>query len=294
MLKKGQGPKIKPMNKNLLLLNGAGVLVLLTVAGYYVSAMFHKEVQPTCVGQYPRAMRLGVETSAGVPLSPIELQSRAGLREWGVLDNAKVLKVTGAPAPAVIEVRLTPSSTSPEVGGAPLAGAGMTWTPPGLGGATAACLSYDVWVPSNFEFGFQGTLPGLYGGSRPDVTDAAVDGTSNFTARLAWRKAGAADAVAIMQGPGGKPARLALPALTLPKERWVHVDQEVVLNQPGAASGSYRVWVDGQLTASKMDMPWRADPALTIAGVYSDFVFRGDGVRTGTLLRVTPPVVAWR
>lgn len=281
------------INTPMLLFNGAGVLTIATVAGYYVSTMFAREVIPSCSGRYAQAMRLGVQMTGGKMMSPIELQSRAGLREWGVLENAKVVRVDGAPAPAVIEVKLAASKTAPSLHGAPLSGVGMTWVPPGLAGAEAACLSYDVWVPADFDFGNFGSLPGVYGGARPDVSAQPGSDKAGFNARLAWNRTGAAEPMAVIaSGPNAGQSWAAAPGIDLPRNRWVHVDQEILLNKPKGQPGTYRVWIDGVLKASNMRMIWRDDDQMRIAGVHSDIVYQG--AKPAQVLRLTPPVVGWR
>lgn len=291
------------INTNMLLFNGAGVLIVVILAGYFTSSMFTKEVIASCAGQYPRAMRLGVMTASGTPMSPIELQSRAGAREWGVLENAKVVRVSDAPAPAVVEVKLAASNTSPEVNGAPLSGIGMTWVPPGLAGAQAACLSYDIWLPTDFDFGGSGTLPGLYGGNRPDVAAQPSDAKPGFSARLAWNSSGIADPVGTMVSadsgnklqaltPGDARTLTLAQGFKMDKGRWMHVDQEIVLNDPKTQTGSYRLWLDGVLKASNLAVKWRDDERFRIAGIFSDLVYKGD--KATPSLRLTPPIVGWR
>lgn len=294
------------INKGLLLLNGAGVLVVVTLAGYFASTMLTKEVISSCSGQYQRAMRLGVTTAAGAPMSAIELQSRAGIREWGVLENAQIVRIKDAPARDVIEVKLTNSKTSPEINGTPLAGIGMTWVPPGMSGAQAACLSYDVWLPPEFDFGNGGTLPGLFGGNRPDVAVPVAEAKPGFSARLVWNSLGTADPAGVMAAapdpaspgarmqsimPGDNRTQTLAPGFKMDKGRWIHIDQEVVLNDPKTATGSYRLWIDGVLKASNLALKWRDDDRFRIGGVYSDLIYKGDKIPT---LRLTPPVVGWR
>ena len=282
------------INTNMLLLNGGGVLIAGILGVYALHSMFTKEVIPSCAGQFAKAMRLGVETANGNPMSPIELQSRAGMREWGVLENAKVVRIKNAPAPAVLEVKLARSKTAPEVNGAQLSGIGMTWVPPGLASAEAACLSYDVWVPADFDFGASGTLPGIYGGARPDV--AAVQGEPvkpGFSGRLAWNSSGIADPIAVL-GVGNEAGRQlpVAPGFAVPRDRWFHVDQEIVLNSAKGTLGSYRLWVDGTLKVANMAVAWRPDDQMRIGGVFSDIVYKGE--KETAMLRLTPPVVGWR
>ncbi len=47
-------------------------------------------MEPACSARYPAPMRFALNTSDGKLLSPIELQARVGLNEWGINENAKV------------------------------------------------------------------------------------------------------------------------------------------------------------------------------------------------------------
>ena len=52
-----------------------------------------------------------------------------------------------------------------------------------------------------------------------------------------------------MATPGAGYAPIRQDAFTLPKGRWVRIEQELVLNTPGQADGIARLWLDGDLKA---------------------------------------------
>ena len=78
-----------------LLINLGAALVGLIVVGYVVYAAFHTEVEQPCSTRFPAATRFSLQTGAGKPLTPVELQARAGLRDLGVIDNATVVRRRG-------------------------------------------------------------------------------------------------------------------------------------------------------------------------------------------------------
>ena len=282
------------INTNMLLFNAAGVLTGLIIVGYTINSYFHTEVVPSCAGRYPKALLLGVELS-GNPMTPIELQSRAGLREWGVLENAQVVRVPGAPAPAVIEVKLARAKTSPVVDGLPLSGIGMTWVPQGLDTASAACLSYSVWVPQDFDFGRAGSLPGLYGGTRPEPNPVQNDPHKSFSTKISWSFSGDSQPTGMfLNAPDPRGGALGS-GFTLARGAWSRVDQELVLNTKDQPDGSYRLWVDGKLVAANPAVLWRRDPAMHINGVAGDVLYMANREAKGSsTLRLTPPVVGWK
>ena len=67
---------------------------------------YHTEVEPPCSERYPAPIALCAADRAGKPLTPIELQARAGLRDVGVIDNATVVAVDDGPSPDALEVKL--------------------------------------------------------------------------------------------------------------------------------------------------------------------------------------------
>ncbi|MEW6496163.1 MAG: polysaccharide lyase, partial [Cyanobacteriota bacterium] len=58
---------------------------------------------------------------------------------------------------------------------------------------------------------------------------------------------------------------------------WHHLDQEVVLNQPGQSDGRIRVWVDGEKVLDKGGLIFRTTENLKIEGIlFSTFFGGGD------------------
>lgn len=280
------------VNTGMLLFNGAGVLVFLAIATYSVSSFFQTEVTPVCSTRYPAGMQMALATANGAALSPIELQSRAGLGEWGVLENAQVVKQAGAPTPSVLEVKLAQAPNSaPE--GVTVAGINMNWVPHTLNGAESGCLSYAVYFPEDFQFPDSGSLPGLYGGPRPE-TVRPVSGPQEpgFYSRLVWNRTGAVDLASRLQGPEGTAGSMfGVERFIMPRGRWVSVHQEMVLNEPGKYDGVVKIWIDGKLMVEKKDLFWRKEANPRINGVLVDVTAQ---VAAGEpKLRLSAPVIGW-
>jgi Polysaccharide lyase 14 len=277
----------KPATYNLIF-NAVGALVGVTVVGYIAWSLFQVEHEEPCRARYPAPTRFSLATSAGAPLSPIELQGRAGLGEWGVLDNTKVVPTEEAPGTA-LEVKLA-SVTNESVHSARQAnGVDFRWMPLGMKSATAACLDYSVFIPEKFPFNEEGgALPGVFGGPLPP--DKPGD-ANRFAVRLQWTGDGKG---ILYVAPAGSPFRgINLSGFALEPGHWMRMQQEVVLNTPGEANGIVRLWADGELKAEDKGVDLRKDKADGITGVLVDVGYlRQPGAAAS--LRFSPFEISWR
>ena len=163
-----------------LIFNTLGALIVLTVVGYVVYSLTHTETEAACHARYAAATRLALNMSGGAPMTPMQLQARVGIDEYGVIGNAKV--VSDAPGGVAVEVALQPVADVESAGERPANGIFFKWTPSGIGSATAGCLSYMLWLPEDFDFGGGGLLPGIFGDAKVAGSDAALP----FGARPQW------------------------------------------------------------------------------------------------------------
>lgn len=257
-----------------LLFNAAGVLIGLFAVGYVVSDMFSVEKTKICAARYKVSTLLPVKNAGGALLSPIELQAMAGSREYGMLEHAKVVSVSNAPAPAVLQITLPKGQAKPQRSSDEArSGVGMRWTPPEISGATSACLTYSAFLPSDFEFGDGGMLPGLYGGSRFDGFDRG-EHRPGFVVRVMWREKAIGDVtVQVPKIADRNPASLGRDRFQFKRGSWVQIEQEVVLNTPGKPDGKYRLWVDGTLRLERDNLQWRDEAGTTIEGVVGNVGF---------------------
>lgn len=281
------------INRGMLLFNGAGALIFLAIVSYTVSDYFTVAVVPTCSVLYPGGMQLALDTVDGTVLSPIELQSRAGAGEWGVLENAEVVKLPGAPTPSVLEVKLArPVNSGPD--GVNIAGVNMSWMPRKLSGAKAGCLSYSLFLPDGFTFPDGGSLPGLFGGPRPDTVRTPTGPLEvGFYSRLVWNRNGALEVANRVTGPNGSAgSNLSIDRFVMPRGRWVAVQQELVLNSADGNDGSVRVWIDGKLQLEKKELFWRKGTEPQISGVLLDVT--SQVAENAPSLRLSAPVIGWQ
>ncbi len=272
-----------------LIFNAVGALIGVTVLGYVAYAFFHTERAAPCSARYPAPLRFALHTSTGTLLSPIELQARVGLNEWGVNENARVVEAAEAPGGAALEVTLA-GVPDVEAGGRPANGVSFRWAPQGARAAGGVCLSYQVWLPHDFSFENGGLLPGPFGGP-PGAGASGPDANGRFAAHPLWRQAGDGTFDVAPTGSGYVPVdRRGFP---LPKGRWISIEQELVLNAPGEANGLVRLWLDGALKAETTRLALRTDAAEKFIGVLADIGYVRAPEKAGTL-RITPFELSWQ
>ncbi len=286
-------------NQSSMAVPAAGIALGTFLVLYLAQDAFTKAKIFPCSARYPSATEFSLKSDTNAPLSAIELQARAGLDDWGVLENASVRAgFKGAPSPLVLQVRLPKDSTSMYESSGNGGGLTFRWQPQGMAGATSACLSYSVFVPPGFDFGKGGELPGLFGGQAYEPTIPA-DGANGFASRLKWGVNGRTDlSLQASNAKTGATSPLSGGGFLMPREKWVSIEQETVLNTPGKSDGVARIWVDGELKGERPKIAWRKEPALTLSGVINDVWYGGLGSKAtapaDTFLAFTPASVSWK
>jgi Polysaccharide lyase 14 len=273
-----------------ILFNVVGVLIGVTVVVYIINSLVFTEKEASCSARYPAPMRFALHTGAGTLLSPIELQARVGLNEWGVNENASVVDAPESPGAAALEVKL---ATVPEVEAGKdrsANGVSFRWLPAGLGAASSACLSYKLWLPDDFDFAEGGLLPGPFGGA-PGVAASDLASKDRFAAHVQWLRGGEGSLNVATMGAGY--ASIGHGGIPLPKGRWMRIEQEMVLNTPGQENGVVRMWIDGELKAESTRMALRKDAGEKILGVLADIGYLSAPAAPG-MLRMGPFELAWK
>jgi hypothetical protein len=272
---------------NSILFNLAGAAVLLTVVGYAGYEAVTTPAFERCTARFPSGQQFALNGLRGTPLSPIELQGRAGSREWGLLKNAQVINNAAGRPGGSLEVTLASTDDEEKV---TQNGVGFVWPVPELGKATSACLSYSVFVPAGFLFSAQGHLPGLYGATDLAQIDEELP-QDGFATRMSWAQAGFAG-VAITANGGGYfngPDR----AVVWPTGRWVDIEQEVKLNSPARDNGELRIWMNGKLILNQDRVKLRKTANTGLSGVVADVAYDraiGDPVK----ILVSPFMLQWQ
>jgi hypothetical protein len=248
-----------------ILFNGAALLIVLASGAAMLRTVFAPEEMAPCSARYGHGTRLALERSRGELLTAADLQARFGGTDWGLLDNARVVEVKGDVARPAIEVRLA-KAPGEAASADPRNGMGFTWAPKAVDQLSAACLTFSVLTPADFDFAKGGRLPGLLATGQSH--SAATSGQSF---RTGWHETGALEVR--VQLPGWSDSRVLAndrSEYPLPRGQWIALEQEIVLNTPGQKDGAVRVWVDGALRFEKTSLVLREGADVKISGVAAE------------------------
>ncbi|MEZ5910255.1 MAG: hypothetical protein R3D31_15755 [Hyphomicrobiaceae bacterium] len=290
---------MKLPSQKAMILNGAAIMVVLGGAASLLRSVFDPDQTPPCSTTYTRGTLFGLEKAPGVLLTAVDLQTRLDYSEWGVVENVRIVPTKDGPAPAALRVAIPKGSINPKNATAPKGGMGFRWRPSSVPtGTTAACLAYSIQLPEGFEFNKGGKLPGLFGGDAP-AGGKPVDGKAGFSARFMWRAKGDGEVYAYVPGaPAGRGLSIDRGKFAFPRGKWVRLEQEIVLNKPGASDGILRVWVDGRLKIEKTDMTFRTTDTFAVTGVMADIFYGGKtsdwAAPKDTHVMLSPFELRWR
>ena len=196
---------------------------------------------------------------------------------WG-LQNTKVIKDYSGKFSRVLRVRYPAGSASPTVTdskGAPQGGT-QVFANLGIPSKDSLRLSYYVRFSKDFDFVKGGKLPGLFGGTVNNGRKIP-DGTDGFSTRSMWRKNGAGEVYAYLPSSREHGTSIGRGNWQFQPGTWHHLEQVVVLNQPGKANGQIQVWLDGKKVLTENALTFRTTNALKIEGIlFSTFFGGGD------------------
>ena len=274
-----------------ILFNGAALLIVGASVAAVLRYTFMADDIAACSARYEHGTQLSLERSRGELLTAADLQARSGGTDWGLLENARIVVARDGPAKQAIEVRfLRTNSNSPAAESK--MGMGFTWMPRNVGKAAAACLTYSVFMSKDFDFAKGGRLPGFVAAT-PDQDATAAPVSS----RVTWRDSGALE-LRVQMADWPEPRRLTGDkTYILPRGQWVSLEQEIVLNSPGAKDGLLRVWADGTMIFEKKNFAFREKPETQISGVLAETTLSAP---TGTPLPkdqkvlLSPPELRWQ
>jgi hypothetical protein len=279
-------------------INAAASLVAVAIVALAVRGVLYKEDALPCSTRYDNGTLFGLQDKSGGAISPTDLQGRLAGSDWGLLENTTVVRLKDGPAPVALQISLPKLADKAETSAQPKSGMGFTWLPTKLPNAKAACLTYNVWLPQDFNFGTGGALPGLFGGEAGDTP--SLKSKAAFSTRNAWSPDGQAQVRTVTAAdPKGTIYAADANGLELQRGRWSRLEQEVVLNQPGEKDGILRVWVDGKLRLADTAMVFRKDERSLLRGVIAD-VHYSNGALTAmpspktTALQMTPFELYWQ
>jgi hypothetical protein len=251
---------------------GAGLAI---AAGFFSLAhsTFARPHFELCTSRYHRQIAMSLDKD-GKPLTPADVQAVSNGLDEGVLDNLSIAAFNSGPAKYAMGIKLAENSVEQRSGRGEPGGISLPWAPSTIEQPQAACLSYNMFLPADFDFGTGGTLPGLFG----TKINGQYGDTPSFQAQLIWHAGGAPKFHLRTQSETDNRA-VAFKAYesVLPRGRWVRVDQEVILNTPKQADGVARLWLDGKLEIEVKAVDMRDDPNMVISGAVGDVFFGGSG-----------------
>ncbi len=272
---------------------GGGAFGLLTVA-LMIQSSFSENSVPGCEMRYANAGIFALKRSSGELLDTASLQSKLYGDDWGLLDNVSIDGNEGAGNRTSMNVRFQPGGKFDARRRTADSGVGFTWRPRQLTDARSACVSYSVWLPANFEFGDGGVLPSLFGQALPAGKE------ENFSVRMRWLKNGKLG-VQPTTSASERPRHDTVDKdwLTLERGKWINIEQEVRLNDPGAQNGHLRVWVDGKLHMDRRQVTFRESDTTRFEGVtvdvhYADTAMNWQPAPDATEVRVSPLIIRWK
>ena len=138
-------------------------------------------------------------------------------------------------------------------------------------------LDYSLKFDEGFDFRLGGKLPGLTsGGAKWTGGNRPLNG-EGFSARLMWRKEGAAELYLYyldMTGKWGDSVRFT--DYNFETGKWYNIRQEITLNDPDKSNAELYIWINDELVLEKRNFRLRKDHDLKIDSLYFS-TFHGGG-----------------
>jgi hypothetical protein len=276
--------------------NLSGATVISVVVVYMVQSFLTTPKVELCSKRYAQGQQFALDDENGKPLSPIELQARMGMKEWGVLSNASVSTRDAASGTKSISIKLDKAEGGQQNDGESN-GASFTWPVASLSSARAACLSYDVKLPNEFQTGIRLRLPGVAAIGAPPL-----DNSGNVIEDAEPRDLAFNIGISTRGDVGVEVSGVAGQSMWLGGTRykrmeigdWVKVEQEVVWNDPGKDNGTVRVWMNGRLVIDNQKVNLRRLPEQYFTGVNAETRYVARELGKPIAIEMTPFIVQWK
>jgi hypothetical protein len=253
-----------------ILFNAAASLVAIGAVVGVVRTWIGPPALQACSERYATSMVFPLERD-GVVVTATDIQARTGGKDAGLIESVDVARLKKGPVPIGMSVEVPKGSGGPPSSVVPKGGISYLWQPRSLKDKSTVCLSYQILLPSDFDFNLGGALPGVFGG--------VEQSNDRFLVQVGWRQGGSIGATNYVTLDGKKWKQQAeAEGYTIPRGRWVKIDQEVILNEPDLENGVLRVWLDGALAIDKADIAYRVKPDITLVGVAADLFYNGEEV----------------
>jgi hypothetical protein len=259
------------LSKRAIVINSVAGVVMLSGFVSLIHSTFARPYFEVCTSRYHRQQVMTLDRE-GKPLTPTDIQAVSNGLDEGVIENLSIAAFQGGPTKFAMGVKIAADTVEQRSGRGTPGGVSFPWAPSTIEQPQAACLSYNVFLPADFDFGTGGTLPGLFG----TTTNGQFGDKPNFQTQLSWLSGGAPRFyMRTMSETDNRSVAFKTWESALPRGRWVRVDQEIVMNTPKQADGVARLWFDGKLEIEVKSVDVRDNTQLAIAGVASEVYFGG-------------------
>jgi hypothetical protein len=258
-------------SKRAIMINSIAGVVMLAGFVSLIHSTFARPHFEVCTSRYHRQLAMTLDRE-GQPLTPTDIQAVSNGLDEGVLENLSIAAFKDGPAKFAMGVKIAAGTVEQRSGRGAPGGVSFPWAPSTINQPQAACLSYNIFLPADFEFGTGGTLPGFFG----TTTNGQYGDKPNFQTQLIWQTAGAPQfQLKSLSDSDNRTAAFKTWDSALPRGKWVRVDQEIVLNTPKQADGVARLWLDGKLESEVKSVEIRDGVDMSISGVAGDVYFGG-------------------
>lgn len=288
--------------------NIAAIVVAVSAVGGVIRSWVYTPTTKPCEQRYSNVLHFKLDRD-GHPLAPTDLQARSGGRDAGLLTNVEITTTTGAPKPVIMKVSVPKGTSMPDPGTTSVGGMQFPWEPRNVQGQKAACLAYNVML-THADAGDEAVLPGLKGADEAGEQHFAVhpaslrSGEAGTAVDIAMKtppaEASAADPSSVPLVQSTRPRNrfeVETTNVSLPKGRWIRVNQEIVLNAPDASDGIMRFWLDGKLVFERTDARVRSDAGVGFTGVAATAHMLADGPKAvaggDSSIALTPFELYW-
>ncbi len=264
---------VPTFSKRALIINAMLGTTILAGFASFIHTTFARPYAEVCTARYHRQLSLKLDRD-GEALTPADVQAFSNGQDEGVLENLSIAAFNTGPSKYAMGIKIAEKSMEQRTGRGPAGGVSFPWMPSSIEQPQAACLSYNVFLPADFDFGTGGTLPGFFGAT----VNGQFGDTPGFSTQLGWGEGGAPKVyLQIKADPAARAAAFPAYDRTIPRGRWVRVDQELVLNSANQPDGVARLWFDGKLEAEVKAAEIRPGAEVAIAGVTGDVYYGGSG-----------------
>ncbi|KAG6811772.1 hypothetical protein H0H92_005902 [Tricholoma furcatifolium] len=243
-------------------------------------------IYPVLAAPVPRHLRRATSDSSGWPSTSDPTEAKTAFGASGAWEDSWIQTVDNAPT----LVGTYPAGSY--AGSKDPGGGGFVFEATGgvnLTNAKEVTLSYSVQFPSGFNFVKGGKMPGLYGGTTPEIAKTCSGGRHNndcWSGRLMWRQEGEGELYAYLPTfntgfteDGTYGDSIDRGNIHFTAGQWTQLTEIVTLNDVNGSSasknGQIQVLQDGKAVITVPNLELRSTSEGRIVGVMMHTFFGG-------------------